>query len=317
MSLGAIVTLGELLVEIMRPERGIPLWASGPFVGPLASGAPAIFAHAAGRLGAPSRLVGTCGADAFGDVIVAKLEQAGVDVASIRRVAGQTTGTAFVAYRDDGERDFVFHARHSAAAALEPADVTAATLDDADWLHVTGTTLPLGDSVREACYRAVRLAAERGGVTISFDPNLRPELISPAAARELCAPVLEHAHVVLPSGEEARLLTGAETVEAACEALLTGGADTVILKRGAAGCTVVDASGSQQVPSLRVEEIDPTGAGDTFSAAFAVARRRGDSVHAAARFAAVAAALSVTAFGPMEGAPGLDDVERALQRMDA
>lgn len=311
----AIVTLGELLAEIMRTELDIPLDRSGPFLGPLASGAPAIFAHAVGRLGGRSRLVGTCGPDAFGDLIVSKLDRAGVDVTSVRRVDGQTTGAAFVAYRSDGERDFVFHARHSAAAALRPTDVTPATFADAGWLHVTGTTLPLGESVRDACYRAVVLAAERGNVTISFDPNLRPELISAEAARELCAPILEHAHVILPSGSEACLLTGTEDVDEACRVLLAGRAEAVILKRGAAGCTVVHASRSEQVPSLAVEEVDPTGAGDTFSAAFAVARTRGDSIMASARFAAVAAALSVTGFGPMEGAPTLGDVERALDRV--
>jgi sugar/nucleoside kinase (ribokinase family) len=311
----AIVTLGELLVEIMRPEPDIPLYRSGPFVGPLASGAPAIFAHAAGRLGARARLVGTCGPDAFGDLILAKLSSAGVDVTSVRRVEGQTTGAAFVAYRSDGERDFVFHARHSAAAALGPGDLGPATLADAGWLHVTGTTLPLGASVRDACYRAVRLAAERGDVTISFDPNLRPELISPEAARALCAPVLEYAHVILPSASEACLLTGTADVDEACRRLLAGRPHAVILKRGADGCTVIQASGSVIVPSLVVDEVDPTGAGDTFSAAFAVARLRGDTILTSARFAAVAAALSVTGFGPMEGAPSLADVEQALARI--
>jgi tagatose kinase len=308
---GPIVTLGEMLVEIMRPEPDLPLDRTGPFIGPFASGAPAIFAHAVGRLGSPARFAGTCGEDAFGDVIVTALAAAGVDVRHVRRVPGQTTGAAFVAYRADGERDFVFHARHSAAAALGPGDVDEALLADAAWLHVTGTTLPLGTGLRDACYRAVTLAAERG-ITISFDPNLRPELISGSEARELCGPVLEHADVVLPSGAEASLLTGEPDVAAACRALLTGATEVVVLKRGAAGCTVFHASGEERVASLRVTEVDPTGAGDTFSAAFAVARLGGRSIASAARFAAVAAALSVTVLGPMAGAPTHAAVERAL-----
>lgn len=310
-SSGPVVTLGEMLVEIMRPEPDLPLDRSGPFLGPYASGAPAIFAHAVARLGVPSRFAGTCGQDAFGDVIVRTLMHARVDVQHVRRVMDETTGTAFVAYRKSGERDFVFHARRSAAAALSPSDVSEAFLADASWLHVTGTTLPLGDDIRDACYSAVTRAA-RHGVPISFDPNLRPELISSAEAMELCAPVLAHASVVLPSGAEACLLTGESDVADASRALLSGTVKEVVLKRGAEGCTVFDASGSQQVPSLEVTEVDPTGAGDTFSAAFAVARLRGQRLASAARFAAVAAARSVTAFGPMEGAPTISEVERAL-----
>lgn len=47
----AVIALGEALVEVMRPGAGQPLDRPGTFVGPLASGAPAIFAVAAARLG--------------------------------------------------------------------------------------------------------------------------------------------------------------------------------------------------------------------------------------------------------------------------
>ncbi|MBA5760264.1 sugar kinase, partial [Escherichia coli] len=73
------------------------------------------FADQAARLGARVAYAGCVGRDAFGDAIVARLERDGVDVARIRRV-GRPTGTAFVAYRDDGSRSFVFTLSTSAAA---------------------------------------------------------------------------------------------------------------------------------------------------------------------------------------------------------
>jgi sugar/nucleoside kinase (ribokinase family) len=61
-----------------------------------------------------------------------------------------------------------------------------------------------------------------------------------------------------------------------------------------------------------VTEVDPTGAGDCYGAAFVIALLEGMALPAAARFANVVGALAVTVQGPMEGAPRRKDIQPYL-----
>src|SRR5437016_2679994 len=97
-----VMTLGEPLVEVMRTELDRPLDRPGDLVGPFPSGAPAIFACAAARLGVTSGLIGLVGADAFGDCVLNRLRSDGVDTTLLRVVEGYPTGVAFVSYHSDG-----------------------------------------------------------------------------------------------------------------------------------------------------------------------------------------------------------------------
>jgi sugar/nucleoside kinase (ribokinase family) len=71
----------------------------------------------------------------------------------------------------------------------------------------------------------------------------------------------------------------------------------VVLTRGYRGCTVWDPSGRHDISAAPISEIDPTGAGDVFAAAFLVRYSETRDVVAAARFAAAAAALAISGEG--------------------
>lgn len=299
-----IVTLGEALVEIMRERRGIPFTRPDVFLGPYPSGAPAIFADAAARLGTSTGFIGTIGKDDFGLVVKHRLEDDGVDTKYMRVVKGFSTSTAFVMYQRDGSRRFIFHLRHAAAGQLNPSDVNVGYVKRAKFLHIMGSSLSVSESSREACYRAARIA-EAGRLRISFDPNLRPELLDEGEIRRICKPILQRAYIVLPSGEEASMLTGEEDHLKACKELIRVGPRIVALKRGRSGSTVITegAGKGTHVPGFKVKETDPTGAGDSYDAAFVVGLLRGYSIRRAATFANAVGALAVTRFGPMEGCP--------------
>ncbi len=310
-----VMSLGELLVEVMRPVVDQPLDEPGQFVGPFPSGAPAIFIDAVARLGVACGFIGVVGNDPFGKCVLRRLKGDGVDVKHIRVVPHRTTGIAFVSYRSDGSRQFLFHLPQSAAALLSPEDVREDYLHDVRALHITGSALSISESAREACYRAVRLCKQRGAV-VSFDPNIRPELLGVDTVRTLCEPVLQSCDILLPSGQEATMLTGDTDEETACYNLVARGIPIVVLKRGAQGCIVFTDQHRTQIPAYPVEEVDPTGAGDAFAGGFVVAMLRGMSVTEAARFASVIGALAVTRQGPMEGLPTLAQVEAFLSSME-
>jgi tagatose kinase len=297
-----VVAVGELLVEIMRVDVDQPLSETAAFVGPFPSGAPAIFADAVARLGVTTGFIGVAGEDAFGDCVVSRLHRDGVDVRHVRREPGYTTGIAFVSYRRDGSRTFLFHLRQSAAALLSPRDVEPQPMDGVAYLHVTGSALSVSESAREACYAAVR-ACKRAGGRISFDPNIRPELLGIGHVREICGPVLQQCDLLLPSGPEATMLTGHSDEREACEALVAGGIPIVALKRGARGSTVFTEHETHEAEPISVREVDPTGAGDCYGAAFVAGLLEGWDLPTVARFANVVGGLAVTRKGPMEGAP--------------
>ena len=302
-----VIALGELLVEVMRVDVDQPLDEPGEFVGPYPSGAPAILCDAVARLGVPAGFIGVVGADDFGRCVLGRLRDDGVDTTHVRTAPGYTTGIAFVSYRGDGSRSFVFHLPQAAAALLGPEDVDPAYVAGARFVHITGSALSIGESTRQACYKAVRLCKAAGG-RVSLDPNVRPELLGIEAVREICQPVLEQCDLLLPSGEEAVMLTGEADEGTACRSLVAGGIPIVALKRGKRGSTVYTPNGAFDAPPLLVTEVDPTGAGDCYGAAFIVGLLEGWELRKVARFANVVGALAVTRKGPMEGAPWRTDV---------
>jgi sugar/nucleoside kinase (ribokinase family) len=295
-----VIALGEALAEIMRPAIDIPLERAGLFEGPFPSGAPAIFVDACARLGLDTGFIGTVGDDAFGRMFRARLGGDGVDLSRLATDPDRATGVAFVTYRPDGGRDFLFHIKHAAAGAVPAFD--EGYFARVRLVHVTGSTLAMGPDWHDACVRAVRLGKARG-VLVSFDPNVRPELLGGRSVEEVCAPILEHVDVVLPSGDELRLLTGISTVEAAVRSMLARGVAMVALKRGREGSSLFTSAGTIHMPTTPREERDPTGAGDAFAAGIAYGLLRGLSAEAMLRLANTMGGRAVTRLGPMEGTP--------------
>ncbi len=298
----------------MRPGVGQPLDRVGDFRGPFPSGAPAIFAVAAARLGASVGFIGSVGDDAFGRLLRTRLAAEGVDITQLQTLAEYTTAVAFVAYAPDGGREFVFHLRQAAAGALDPNRIDPGYFANVKWLHLSGSTVALSPANRAACRRALDLTLAAGG-RLSFDPNLRPELMPLEVFREVLAPYLEAAELLLPTAAEARALTGARDDEAAAKALLAGRDHIVMLKRGAEGCTLFTGEGRFDVKGFTVDEVDPTGAGDCFNAGCMVGLLAGWPLEQVARFANAAGALAVSRQGPMEGAPRRSEVEAMLSGM--
>ncbi len=318
-----VLTFGEALVEVMRAEREVSFDVPGIFWGPYPSGAPFIFAVQAARLGARAGALGCIGAqsdgtpDAFGRCLLDQLIRDGVETRCVLALPGYTTGVAFIAYDSAGGRDYVFHLRHAAAGQLNPALLALPALDGLfdglKCLHLTGSSLSINEGAL-ALGRAMLERAQSAGAKISFDPNYRPQLLDLERARAAFAPFIAAADVLLPTAEEAMLLTGAPTMDAAGAALTAGSAGrVVVISEGERGCTVYSAAETGHVPGFAVEEVDPTGAGDCFDAGFLVRWLAGDPPLEAARYANGCGALAVTARGPMAGAPHYNVVEAFIK----
>ncbi len=305
-----ILTIGEALVEVMRAGVDQPLDQPGPFSGPYPSGAPFIFAVQAARLGLKTAAIGSVGADAFGDCLLNQLTADGVSRDGVRQLPDQPTGVAFASYQVDGSRSFVFSlgaGGHISADMLQPA-----LFDGLRCFHIMGSTLSMSADVLSVCRQALGLALEAGAL-ISFDPNLRPELLPPDEARLAFADFMAAADVLLPTEAELLQLSGAGALKQAVAELLAERPERlIVVTRGAQGCTVYSADGLVDAPGYRVEAIDPTGAGDCFGAGFLSELLADKSPAEAARLANACGALAVGEKGPMSGAKSREQVERFM-----
>jgi 2-dehydro-3-deoxygluconokinase len=87
----------------------------------------------------------------------------------------------------------------------------------------------------------------------------------------------------------------------------------VVVKQGEYGAWLFDGDEIFHAPAYPVEQVvDPTGAGDTFGGAFIARLVAGDSLPAAARYAAAAAALSTEGYGAVEPIPRAERVRQSL-----
>jgi len=294
-----VVAIGELLVEIMAMEKGNGFRQPLKLLGPFPSGAPAIFIDQVAKLGLPCGMVSCVGDDDFGRMCTDRLARDGVDISAIEVRPGDVTGSAFVRYREDGARDFVYNISDSACGHVETTPAAVKLLRACDHLHISGSSL-FSSQIVQLTMKAVEGVKGSGG-SISFDPNLRKEVMRDLEARTALRAILAQCDTFLPSDVELALFTESGTTEAAIAEILELGVSSIVVKHGAAGATFFDATGSVNVPGYRVEEVDPTGAGDCFDATFIACRLKGRSVRESMTAANASGARAVTVRGPMEG----------------
>jgi fructokinase len=303
-----IVTFGELLIEFVATRIGQTFDSAGTFEGPFPSGAPAIFAGQAARQGVSVEIVGCVGQDAFGEAIIRRLADGGVSVKSVARCADRPTGTAFVAYRADGERQFVFNIAQSAAGLLDQSSISPDLFEECRYLHIMGSSLYNRSAILAA--RAAAAEARRRGSRISFDPNIRLELMGSPEVREALWEMVEICDFFLPSESDLRFFhPGLNSDEVIKRILDRPSLQAVILKRGAAGSSYINRKWRIEARAFEVTEIDPTGAGDCFCGTFLACLVLGVPVEQALVRANAAGALAVLRRGPMEGSSSKSEVD--------
>jgi len=307
-----IWTMGELLVEIMRPRAGMQLDEPGEFLGPFPSGAPAIFIDTAARLGHSAGIIGGVAADDFGDCVIERLREDGVDVRFVERFPGRATAVAFVTYFEDGARKFIYHIDGTPAVMTRFSE--AATGGNPAFFHVMGCSLMANDDFRSEIFKAVA-CFHAAGARISFDPNIRSELLGDRNLMEVIGPVLRRSAILLPGETELRLISQIEDPNKSVDRLFENpNLELIVLKRGKQGATIYTREGVVETPAYPVQEVDPTGAGDCFDAGFLCGLVEGRSPQECGNMAAAAGALNAAAFGPMEGEISPDSIQALVSK---
>lgn len=296
--MSGICILGEPICEIMRtaPDRGLK--KPDIFMGPYPSGAPAIFADTVAKLKCRSTFIGTVGDDEFGKAIQEKLLKDGVDCTYLSVSEALSTGVAFVSYKSNGDRTFIFHIGNAAAGQIIYPETLPA---DIDIFHVMGCSMMPSEQMANSIISASRYYYTIGK-TISFDPNIRIESLKNQNLKELVAPIMEICSILMPGVEEMLAIAGTNTINDAVNLLFKKEVlKIIVLKNGEHGSRIITRDMDISVPNCSVKVQDTTGAGDSFDAAFLVSYLCQKELIECTRDAAATAALNCAAFGPMEG----------------
>ncbi|WP_411142248.1 ribokinase [Streptomyces sp. x-80] len=252
-------------------------------------------AAAAARLGGRTALLARVGGDAYGELLLAAQRAAGTDVAPVIVDGTARTGTAMIIVGPDGDNSIVVSP--GANAALTPHDVAAAKD-----VIAGSAVLSLQLEIPMETVRAAAASAADSGTRVVLNPSPAPESLAPE--------LLATADPLVVNEHEARQLSGRAGGEPGewAYALRDQGARSVVITLGGDGALVLDASGLSEIPGVRVEAVDTTGAGDAFTGALATRLARGDGLADAARFAVRVGAAAVTKPGAQPSYPTLDEL---------
>ena len=303
-------TVGTALVDsIIRGFDPEPVSASGYRAesGTLNVGGEAVNgAVAAAKLGLRTRILCSLGADAAGDMVVAALVRAGVDVSAVLRDMEHPTPVTTMFVREDGTRKSITNAAHrynfcperqterfASSRVVTLASLFRAPFDDPAIIH------------------GVLTAAKAQGSIVFADtklPNFRKLALDDLRDS---LPLIDY---IFPNEDEAKYYTGEASPEAMADAFLRRGVKNVIVKLGGDGCLFKNGRETIRLDAYDVDAVDATGAGDNFIAGFAAALLRGGSHAEALRFANACGAICATAVG---ASAALRDREQVAAFLDA
>ncbi len=258
----SILCIGEALIDMICTDRGQRL-SDGIHFQKKPGGAPTNVAAAVAALGGSVSLAAKVGADPFGDHLVEVLRSFGVDTTHVYRDPLHFTTLAFVSLMEDGERDFYFN--RGADGQLQTSEVAGISLRDVSIVHFGSATAFLPGPL-QSTYLDLLSRARQEGVAISFDPNYRQLLYRddvPAFIRQALH-FIRHCDFFKVSDEEALLLTGASDLREAALALRRQSHAVFTITLGKEGTLLSVGDDRQVIPSIPVDPVDTTGAGDAF-----------------------------------------------------
>jgi len=249
-------------------------------------------AVAAARLGCKVTFVTKRGNDLFGNQTVGLLMREGIDTQYIVKDPVLPSGVALITVDSKGENSIVV--APGSNSNLQPEDLPAHLFDCNE-------------------YKILLLQLEIPLQTVEFSAAAANEcgmkvILNPAPAEALSENLLKNIWMVTPNEIEAEELTGISindihSAELAASKLMEMGVTNVIITLGEAGAYLKSGEVSELMPTIKVNAVDTTAAGDVFNGALAVALAEERDLKDAVAFANKVAAVSVTRLGAQASAP--------------
>jgi sugar/nucleoside kinase (ribokinase family) len=255
------------------------------------------------HLDIPVQLMSSVGNDMWGDYILKAGTESGIDMTHVIRRSDLPTTISIVLIRADGERNFVCCKEgtnfHFMTECLDMAAITAAKV-------VSLASLYTAPEMDAGMLQAAR-AASKAGTIVTADM-----LYFAGNTLAQQAEILPYIDYIFPNYDEAAGITGKTALGDIADAFLKYGVKNVVIKTGAKGCYVQNATESFVVPTYKnVKRVDTTGAGDNFAAGFIFGLTRDYPLRECAACANAAASVSIQYVGA-KGAGSVRQLEEML-----
>ncbi len=257
-----ILCIGEALIDMICTDKGSPL-AEGTHFVVKPGGAPGNVAAAIAAMGGKVQLAAKVGKDAFGQKLIATMQEFGVDTRWMLESPDHFTTIAFVSLMENGERDFLFN--RGADGELTREETDAIELTGVSMIHFGSATAFLPGPLQDAYQNLLQKALDKK-ILVSFDPNYRHLLFqnNRQSFIDQSWHFLRASHFYKLSEEEAMLLTRTSSVNDAANLLLEKTNGIFAITLGEKGAMLGWNKSITIVPGIVVNAVDTTGAGDAF-----------------------------------------------------
>ena len=299
-----ICVIGSLNYDIIMKQKRMPLQGetyTADSITYSGGGKGANQAVQCAKLGIDTIMVGKVGRDTFGDSLVEKLKDYGVDCSCIGR-SSSPTGVGVVHALEDG----TVYASIITGANF---DITSREIDGLDELIRNSRIVILQLEIpTEVVEHIIRKAKQYHVYTI----------LNAAPAKELDREVLKLVDCLIVNETEASFyagvdITDGEMVRAHADRLSQLTEGTVIVTLGSKGSMLLGKEETVSIEPVKVEHVtESTGAGDSYIGAFAYGKYKGMTDRRACCFAARAASITVTKIGAQEAMPCLNEIDESL-----
>lgn len=264
-------------------------------------------ACALGKLGADVTMLGAVGRDMYADIQLDSLNQAGVNTSRVIVKNDVSTGIALITVNSDGDNSIIVVSGANATLSKRDIDNNLDVIEESD-IIIFQLEVPL----ETVCY-AAELAKKMGKMVI-LDPAPVP--------KDFPDELYHYVDIIKPNETELGMLTGIkdpeEHLKKAVDCLRKKGGKDVIVTLGEKGVYLDDkTSGAERIPAIKVQAVDTTAAGDSFTAALAIKLAEGRGLREAAIFANYVSAIVVTRKGAQSSIPNLEEVKRYIEQKGA
>jgi len=304
-----VVVYGSTALDIYGSIERLPETEENMYVeetGRYPGGMGANVAVALARLGVPTAFVGKIGSDHPSGLLLENLHKNNVDISNVT-IARLNSLQTLILTAGEGKRWLLTLGSPSAAMSLtSPTEI--------DWNMARESRIIYIGEVFIEVASVLASFAEAQGKTVVYRPGT-PYL---RLGVEKIHDVLEHTDIFILNHVGWTILqeTSKEKLETPAD-LLKHGPLTVIVTRGSEGCEVYTREERFTMPiphglRSRFKIVDPTGAGDSFSAGVIKGLLEGWNLKKAISYGQVAAIITCSRLGAAPAFPTVKEVESAI-----
>jgi ribokinase len=296
-----ICVIGSLNMDLVvnvenMPKKGQTLIGSDFKEVPGGKGANQAVAMA--RLGGDVTMIGKVGTDSFGQTLIDALTNDNVDTTYVHKEDGPT-GVAMITVDKNAENAIVVAPGANFKVKENDIDENIDAIKNSDIVVVQLET-PL-DTIKYA----LKIAKDLGKYTI----------LNPAPAVKLEDSIIENVDLLTPNETELEILSGVsinceDDILKAAKTMIEKGVKELIVTLGSKGSLYINKEKSMFKKSYKVEAVDTTAAGDSYTGALSVSFSKGENIEEAMDFASRVGALCVTKEGAQSSLPTLVEVAK-------